>query len=1002
MIKISPLLEKCKRADARKKTFLGYSFAFVCFGALILWQYFFSNGRSLILAPDGLSQHAVVLGYYGKYLRTIIHNIFVERSFVIPMFDFSIGLGNDIVSTLHYYAVGDPLNLLSVFVPEAYTDYLYSALAVVRMYLAGLTFSIYMLHRNSNASAVVTGAFAYAFSGFAIRAATVHPFFMTGMVYAPLIFLGIDLILEKKSPLPYISGIALIVMSNFYFAYMTCIMMIIYSALRYFSINKKSGLKTLAGTVGKFALYTVNGFLIPMIIFLPQIENVLSTDRLNADNALTVLYDPNYYVKLIDAVTNPSAGNKWVAIGYTGIALLSIFVCFVRAKKHKNIVISFCIALVAACFPVFGHVLNGFTYVINRWTWIMAFIGCVAITVAYDELLELNNKEKKILLIVSFAYIGVLFFVSTARSEVSSVMLLIMFAAICVVMFREVLSVSKNSVKRIISLLLVVSVFVQFYYRYDIKEENQSRNYILAGDFYDAAYSDTVAALVNEVDDGSEFFRYDDYNCAINENAALMADTNSTAFYYSIANSNVSEFMQELGLNFPMEQRRLNLDNRYILQMLSGCKYVSSSVGFSKILLFSTVKDKLVATHQIALDMSENAVSYYKGYYTHGSSSESSYKLSKLKYALPMGYTFDSVMSRDEYEKLSPVQKQNVLLQTAVTDGVSSLSDAQIRTDSVKEIDIFKELSETGNLPEGIAINGNEIVVTDSSAEIEIQVEVPLFSECYMLADGVSYIDESPYIKLRSKLSEAVENQQTILDEEAAENGYDTAEVADVDPISLKQLERSEFYYTPSGSLNISAQSEILANKAYLTYYTPQNQFYSGTDTFMVYLGCTSFDAEEFGDNTTDTIKIKFSRQGTYTLDNWSICYQSLENVEEYYDARTKNVLENVEITDSENTVKGTISLDEPKILATQIPYSKGWTVTVDGEKAELLNVNTMFCGVLLDAGEHTVEFSYVTPNANIAVLLTSAGILMFISTAVVWQIKKKKVKTQSESDKNE
>ena len=1008
MKKLSPLLERINCADARKKTLIGYSLSFACFAALVFGIFFVSNGRSLILAPDGLSQHAVVLGYYGQYLRTILNNIFVEHTFVIPMFDFSIGMGNDIVSTLHYYAIGDPLNLLSVFVPEAYTDYLYSALAILRMYLSGLTFSVYMLHRNSNSSAITAGAFAYAFSGFAMRAATVHPFFMTGMIYCPLIFLGIDRILEKKSPLLYISAVALIIMSNFYFAYMTCFMMIIYAAMRYFSEYKKAGFGHLAATVGKFAVYTVNGFLIPMIIFLPQIVNVLSTDRLNVDNAVPLLYSLDYYFNLFDAMTNPSTGSGWVAIGYTGIAVLSLFVCFIRAKKHKNIVVSFCLSVFAVCIPFCGHVLNGFAYVVNRWIWIMAFIGCAAITVASEELFELTDKEKKILIVTAAVYTGILCCISKSRSATTMLMLALMFIALCVILIADTPIIGKNTAKRVVSVVLVSSVFLQFCFRYDFREENQARNYVLAGDFYEIAYENTVAALVNKVDDGTEFFRYDDNNCAVNENAALMADTNSTAFYYSIANSNVSEFIQEIGLNYPIEQRWLNFDDRYILQMLSGCKYASGSPSFSKLMLFSLLKDRLEIEHQISLDTSKKNVTYYKSYYTHASASDSTYRLSELRYALPMGYTYDSVMSREEYEKLSPVQKQNVLLQAAVTDGVSLPENSEIRTGSVREYDVFELLSRSSGLPEGIQINGNEIIVDDSSAVIELKVEMPLFSECYLLAEGIRFTEISPYAKLREKMNQAIEEKQAKLDEAAAQTEEEADEVI-VDPLSMKQLKRAELIYSTSdvgtvSSVNITAQSEKLGKSESMTYYTPKNQFYSGADTFMINLGCTSFDAEELSAGTTDTILIKFEQQGIYTLDSLKICYQSLEYVGEYYTSRTQDVLENVEITDCENTVRGTISLDETKILATQIPYSEGWTVTVDGEEAELLSVNTMFCGVLLDAGDHEIEFTYVTPNANIAVILSSAGIIMLAVTAIVWGRKKKKQISQdaTESDKTE
>ena len=70
--------------------------------------------------------------YYGKYLRGIIKNIFIYHQFSIPLWDFSIGYGGDILTTLHYYVLGDPLTLLSIFVPMKYTEYLYIFLILLR------------------------------------------------------------------------------------------------------------------------------------------------------------------------------------------------------------------------------------------------------------------------------------------------------------------------------------------------------------------------------------------------------------------------------------------------------------------------------------------------------------------------------------------------------------------------------------------------------------------------------------------------------------------------------------------------------------------------------------------------------------------------------------------------------------------------------------------------------------------------------------------------------
>lgn len=60
-----------------------------------------------------------------------------------------------------------------------------------------------------------------------------------------------------------------------------------------------------------------------------------------------------------------------------------------------------------------------------------------------------------------------------------------------------------------------------------------------------------------------------------------------------------------------------------------------------------------------------------------------------------------------------------------------------------------------------------------------------------------------------------------------------------------------------------------------------------------------------------------------------------------------------------EGHIEGSINVIESAVLFTSIPYEKGWTVRVDGEKVEALKVGDGFLGVALDPGEHTIELSY-------------------------------------------
>ena len=97
-----------------------YSLLFVI-AAIVTFGYFVVNKKSFVWHLDGLEQHNLALSYYGSWLRQIVKNIFVEHTFTVPMWNFSIGYGADIITTLNYYVLGEPLNLLSIFVTPKYT-----------------------------------------------------------------------------------------------------------------------------------------------------------------------------------------------------------------------------------------------------------------------------------------------------------------------------------------------------------------------------------------------------------------------------------------------------------------------------------------------------------------------------------------------------------------------------------------------------------------------------------------------------------------------------------------------------------------------------------------------------------------------------------------------------------------------------------------------------------------------------------------------------------------
>ena len=85
--------------------------------------------------------------------------------------------------------------------------------------------------------------------------------------------------------------------------------------------------------------------------------------------------------------------------------------------------------------------------------------------------------------------------------------------------------------------------------------------------------------------------------------------------------------------------------------------------------------------------------------------------------------------------------------------------------------------------------------------------------------------------------------------------------------------------------------------------------------------------------------------------------------------------------------IEGTVTAENEGVLMTSIPYTRGWKVTVDGERAEILPIGENgLAGVKIPAGTHTVIFSYNTGIFIPAVLVSLLGILCFLLLHRKWK----------------
>ena len=75
-------------------------------------------------------------------------------------------------------------------------------------------------------------------------------------------------------------------------------------------------------------------------------------------------------------------------------------------------------------------------------------------------------------------------------------------------------------------------------------------------------------------------------------------------------------------------------------------------------------------------------------------------------------------------------------------------------------------------------------------------------------------------------------------------------------------------------------------------------------------------------------------------------------------------------------TVTGSVTAEDGDVLFTTIPYDTGWTVYIDGEKAETTTFASALMAVPLIAGVHEIELVYTAPKIVLGMAISLGGLV--------------------------
>ena len=898
--KIQKIHKGYKTRDYLKK----YTLCFAVL-AVIVFSFFWLHGKTLIFESDGWNQHFKAMVYYARYVRSIIRRLVSDGSLVIPNWDFAIGEGSDILSTFHYYGMGDPFYLAAFLVPTRFL-YLYYGIAVIaRFYFAGVFFLMLCLfmqntRRDSmsvSQNAILAGTLVYVFCTWNLVNACKHVYFINAMVFLPLLILGAEKVLEHYSPSTFIIAVAISAASNFYFFYMLVLLTVIYVIVRCIVYYKKDVVSWLKD-IGILLLWSVAGCALAAVSLLPILMTFLGDARMGTEHAHHLLYPLSYYYSL-PALFLSSGHRTWLCMGFAVPTILALVILFGK-NGHKLLKILLLTGFVMVLFPVFGQVMNGFSYITNRWSFALALPMAYAVVITWDELLGVRIREALLSLVIIIGFLAACLFLkeSAEPRAYSSLFICLLFLIVSVLPMQE--KGLGRRVKETICLTLVgISIISNAYWLYAPAGEGaETTQRVLDAKVINKKLTENEYRIIKKqgLKEGLKDYTYRFSGRNLTKNANVLEQVSSTQFYWSITNPYSDDFRRQMEVKEAIQQSYEGYNDRAELMALSGVRYYVTKKKDKRFIPYGYRK---IGTHSI-------------------------YNIYENEYCLPLVYAYSGYVLRDEWDKLNAVDKQSMMLSSAVLERDVDLIDSEkaiSKNDGVE----YKLLCD-----QYVTQKDQKFTVSKAGGTITLEFNGLKNCETYCRITGLDF----------------------------------TA--------SLKYPKRDD------GKANIRIKSSE-GRVEVIKLLNKEFKHYGGRHDFCVNLG--------YSKNSVKSITIRFAEAGIYSYNDIGIYCNSLNGFPDQIEALKENA--DTDIAVATDTIKVHCKNEEPVMLCVAVPYSKGWSVSVDGRETEVYHVNVRNMGILLDKGNHEITMHYKSPYLHTGAFISLIAFIAITLYAIITHIYK-------------
>lgn len=867
------------------------------------------------------------------------------------------GLGGDLYSEFSYYYTTSPFfylqfavkALLGVAGGDFYTTQQWRLVfSIVKETICMLAMFALLRQEKHRRTFAVCGAVIYGCSYWFIDNSFAFDFMTDAMIWPPLVVMAFNRFQRQGSWLPLLLTVSLSIANSFYFGYVNCIFYILLALI--FSCGADTAgslaerLAAYAKRLGKLACITAAALALAAVAFLPSVSALFAADRTQTSAVFDWLPSLDFIKVIPEALFFKGAEYSYLDLqtfAFPLAIMLAVLVNYRKANpqtRRKTILAASLLLLWTA--PVFSSIMNGFSYPSNRWCYLVVF----AVAYAFPNWMEALIEQERLSAATVGAFAGiVVLFAATHNWRTANA-------------YEETGYVFPDLCGSDILLLALGIAFVIGLWL--VQRQKQLRKEDCSTGNNRAAERKTAPPKAETLEKalmggilcvflGASVLAmpYGPYACASGfrnnggveqfddpeELALLFEGDEATRSAYEQASPSASEFYRTVDEEATRDLELNGHEARFENRSWIGGGYPTTAYNS---LITKQVNRWLKIDYRV----------------TSTTKSASQYRGLGNRLFLENAWGVGKKINADENSQLYGYEK------TAGNDGC----------------DIWENSNTVGiDLWYDSCAGGDEWQGWSTAQKDAALLQTAVIDEEALGHDELAPATLAETVGTLSLGSENTELRNCTLSGTA----LSAKENAEIEIALPEQSTAGEYLLSFDLVREDGGSFSMTVND--IPYWSSARGSRWGYPT----------DSYALAISGTNAIRIVLD-EGDYVLSNVALEFSSYELLEQWTSSVNRYSLEDLNI--GPNVVSGSISNSETGVLALSIPYDKGWSCLVDGEKAETFEVNGIFTGILLEPGEHQVEFSYENRVFKLGLGISGAAACL-IAAAYAHRLRKNK-----------